>query len=505
MIMDIQQLTKLGFSIDRACDIGDEAKLTQIIETNQNYINSISDSKTKATLYYFLANAWAGLKNIRHKIDSTSIWDYEQEEINQQIIYLRKAKQEKGFLSLEKVYQLSILTNLANIFNHIGRPVYALSLYNQALLIDENFFMVKVNRGICLLTYLNLDYDDGHKDIFLKLAYNDFKEALILVEKSLKLNHHDREYYLSIKELCLSKIKELEQSFSKDFLTEKLLLSGFSLGKSTKEEDYRKWVLNNILFLNSLNDIASFSIAGHDPLNLPNMITKIEIGFPKYITYFNQIKQEFIFNRSLLYEGINEFTEEFYDKETSIIDDYDYNFYSVSVEKIKLSFRGFYSIFDKIAYFLNDYFVLDIDSRKISFNTLWKTKKNAFNDKFNNFENLALRGLYFISKDLFFKKNDEISFNILEPKAREINKIRNHLEHKFINIKFIDISKYNLLEDREQMKYITLDDLEEKTIHLARLVREAMIYLSFIVHNEEKKKDKDNLVSIDLRHRTNIL
>ncbi len=374
-MMNIQQLTELGFIIDRACDIGDEAELKLIIETNQNYINLISDSKTKSILYYFLANAWAGLKDIRHKIDSTSIWDFEQEEINQQIICLRKAKQEKGFSNLEKEYQLSILTNLANIFNHIGRTVYAISLYNQALSIEPKFFMAKVNRGICLLTYLDLNYDEGHKGVFATLAYNDFQEAITLIKESLKLNHHDREYYLSIKELCKSKLEELEQYCSKEFLISKYVLDEFSLGKSIKEQNYRKWLLNNTLFLNPMNDIGSFSIAGHDPLNLPNMISKIEIGFPKYITYFNQIKQEFIFNRSLLYEGINEFTEKFYDKETSITYDYDYNLYSVSIEKIKQSFRGFYSIFDKIAYFLNDYLVLGYDERNIDFRKIWINNK----------------------------------------------------------------------------------------------------------------------------------
>ena len=497
-MMNIQQLTELGFIIDRACDIEDEAELKLIIETNQNYINSISDSKIKSILYYFLANAWAGLKNIRHNIDSTSIWNYEQEETNQQIIYLRKAKQEKGFLSLEKEYQLSILTNLANIFNHIGRPVCAISLYNQALLIDPVFFMAKVNRGVCLLTYLNLDYDKGHKNIFAILAYNDFKESFTLVEESLKLNHHDREYYLSIKELCAFKIEELEQFFSKDFLREKLLLNKFSLGESEKEQDYRKWVLNKTLFLNSINDISSFNIAGHDPLNLPDMITEIEIGFPKYITYFNQIKQEFIFNRFLLYEGINELTENFYDKETSITDDYDYNLYNISIEKVKHSFRGFYSIFDKIAYFLNDYFILDYNERSIDFRKIW-IKNKCFNSKFDNFDNLTLRGLYLISKDLYFYKytEDNTFLEVLEPKAKRINEIRNYLEHKFIKIKLLDVE--NDIDNREEIFYITEDELYEKTIYLAQLAREAIIYLSLAVHNEERKKDIDNLCLIDLK------
>ena len=51
---------------------------------------------------------------------------------------------------------------------------------------------------------------------------------------------------------------------------------------------------------------------------------------------------------------------------------------------------------------------------------------------------MALRGLYLISKDLFFNNNDEQSkkfIEVLEPEAQAINDIRNHLEHKFISIK----------------------------------------------------------------------
>lgn len=55
-----------------------------------------------------------------------------------------------------------------------------------------------------------------------------------------------------------------------------------------------------------MNDIGTNNIASHDPLNLPNLITDIHSGFPKYITYFNQIKQEYVAYRHLLHEGIME-------------------------------------------------------------------------------------------------------------------------------------------------------------------------------------------------------
>lgn len=496
--MTNQQIFEFGMRIDKACDNQDVDKLKLIITEIENYILSPT-VKQNALLHYFLANAWNGLREIKHKTDSTSIWDYEQKEIEQEIINLRKAKQDKEFSTLAQEYKLSILTNLANIMNHIGRSSYALSLYNQALTLNPNFLMARVNRGICLITYLNSDYDNGHKGVFGKMAYSDFKQAIELFDEHIKLYEFDKDYYISVQKLCFLKIEELKNYFSKDFFLLECDLDNFSLGRSKREKKYRKWSLDNTLFLNPINDIGSFNIASHDPLNLPSMIHEIKISFPKEITYFNQLKQEFIFYRSLFYENIEqEKVQNFFDKDTSIIDDYDYNLYNIDTEKIKLSFRGFYSLFDKISYFLNDYFELGIKPKKINFRTLWLTKKEKLNtDKFSNFENLALRGLYFISKDIFFYEKDETYIETLDPKAKEINKLRNHLEHNFISIKVLDTTKYNVPKDREEV-FICIDDLEEKTKHLAQLAREAIIYLSFIVHNEEKKKDSTDTISIDL-------
>ena len=483
------QLDELEAIINHACDTGNEEELCLIIAINGNYVERVSESVVKVRLYYFLANAWAGLHDIRHKTDETLIWNYEQQEINNQIIYLRKAKQEKDFSLIHKEYQLSILTNLANIFNHAGRTVYAIRLYNQALEINPDFFMALANRGICFQTYSGLDYDGGHKNIFIKLAYDDFKKA-IDISKLYILD----EYHSSVIKQCENNIKALENYISEECLNSKLELDNFSLGKSKEEQRFRSWTLYNTLFLNPINDIGYKKIASHDPLGLPDLITDVL----KYISYFNQIKQEFITYRHLLYEGTNYKTKKFYDKDTVIIDDFQLNLNDVNTEKIKLAFRGFYSIFDKIAYFLYEYFELDLNPNSIYFHNVWKMKNNRkkFNTKFNDFENLALRGLYFISKDLFFDKENEderLFVGLVEPEAKKIYKIRNHLEHKFINIKMFDMRGNQEEIEDEETSCISLSELEEKTLHLARLAREAIIYLSFAVHTEESKKDNTNL------------
>ncbi|MDD2949248.1 MAG: LA2681 family HEPN domain-containing protein [Sulfuricurvum sp.] len=483
--MTPQQLSELGLIVDRACDLGDEQELLIIIAINSEYVETLNGSIEKATLYYFLANAWSGLRTIRHYKDKSSIWNYEQDEINHEIIYLRKAKKEKSFLELPVEYQCSILTNLANIFSHAGRTVYALRLYTQALKIEKNFFMARANRGLCYLSYLRLDYDESHKIFFAKLAYDDLIQASKYIDLYIKNGIHV-EYHSDLKAQFNAEIQGIEAHVQKDFLLTNLELDKFSFGKLQEEQDYRRWGLSNCLFLSSMNDIGNHSIAVHDPLNLPNLFSDIDSGFQKYITYFNQMKQEYITYRHLLYEGIREKTNKLYDQNTALTDDYDYNLYDIDTEKIKLAFRGFYSIFDKIAYFLNEYFDLP-HGEKIDFRTVWKDSSNykKLNPKFDGLSNLALRGLYFISKDLFSPKDNKSFITVVEPESEKINDIRNHLEHKFINIKLIDVSEYQIEDKREQSKQITRDELENKTLHLARLVREAMLYLSFTVHIEE--------------------
>jgi hypothetical protein len=131
------------------------------------------------------------------------------------------------------------------------------------------------------------------------------------------------------------------------------------------------------------------------------------------------------------------------------------------------------------------------NEENIYFSNIWyeynKREKIGIKNIFNKSENLALRGLYLISKDLFDDKQKEF-FEVLEPEAQAINDIRNHLEHKFISIKLFN-SEFLNNEDRKRNFSISQDELEEKTIHLAQLVREAIIYLSFAVNIEEKKKN----------------
>ncbi|CEG09722.1 hypothetical protein BN961_03152 [Afipia felis] len=143
---------------------------------------------------------------------------------------------------------------------------------------------------------------------------------------------------------------------------------------------------------------------------------------------------------------------------------------------MKAAYRIAYSIFDKIAFFLNDYAALGIKPRDVYFKTLWygnpHKKPPAIRNEFTSSRNWPLRGLYWVSKDLF----DPVLQGVMEPEAQQLYFIRNKLEHSYLKVHEILLPRSggdpisDMFTDRLAYS-IARDDLQAKTIHLYRLAR----------------------------------
>lgn len=476
----MHEIQKLGLAIDQAFDNKDSSLLKQCIQSGEHLEKTLSTANEAAILYYYLGNAWADLDQIING-SSTNIWRYERLENIRAIVNYRKCICIDDISpEIRNGIVIQAYTNLGNMFSQAGRSVYAIELWKNALRINPNFGMAGCNLSHGLIAFLKCLYDDAHQAILARYAYK-------------KLNAHisDQSIFQNAKEAFAKDIRDIELVVNAEYLKQDDDFEEFSLGNDNSEIHYKKWVLNHSLFLNPLNEVYKHSVVAHDVLLLPSMIAK-KYSAPVYQGFYNQLKQEYITARYFLYQYEN-YSEEihFSDKGRKLVNTLDYTLHGLKYECLKNAFRMSYSIFDKIAYFINDYFELGIEEKKVYFRTIWYENK-AVKKCIEDLNNLPLRGLYFLSKD--FQNVNGDACDVADPDAKMLSSIRNHLEHKYLKVHWIYTdekdSQHDLFHDRLAFS-ITEDDFKKKVMKALRSAREALIYLSLAVTIEEKKKSKE--------------
>lgn len=482
-LTDEESLRHIGRLTDISLDIQKIEGLKHSIKLSEELQGRSLTYGQLATSHYFLANVWANLRSLLRK-DKDCSWDWEQEETEEELIHLRRALNDKGLLEISKERACQVLTNMGNVMNYVGRFVEATEYWDRALSKLPSFPMARGNRGNGLTYYARTLYDKGHAAIFLKHAHADLKNALL---PSSSFPYEDARK-------GFNKCREwIESVLSREYLNTELDMYTFSFGASEQEIRYRRWCLENRLFLNPLNDLGLYPISARDILTTPSVVVKSGEG-PYYLSYFDQMKQEFVSARYLYYEGTNEKLAHFSDREVFLHNTLDYPSYSLSAEKVKSAFRMVYSLFDKIAYFLNHYLVLSIPETKVTFRTFWyksQKKKDGLRHNFQKSKNWPLRGLFWLSKDLY--ENKPGFKNCIEPDAKELSGIRNYLEHKYLKLHeglWSGHSSNNVEAIWHDNVTFSMHrrEFESKTLRLIKMARAALIYLSLAIHYEEQRR-----------------
>jgi hypothetical protein len=471
----------LGELFESSREQNDLEKLFTSIEIAQSVNVENFDSDSKANYYYFLGNAWSYVQRIKYP---DTRFEFESEEIEKQITYYRKALQlikenNNDFIKCQ------VLTNLGNLFSHIGRNVEAQEYFNLCININPKFGMAIGNRGFGLFHYARVIFEPIHQFIFMQYARKDLLE-------SCKRN----DVYNDAKNAFHSIAKHIETVYPIEELEDFKKYDDYYNGLTEDEIDYRTWCSENKLFINPLNDVLTESVVANDYLFTPAMVLKVDEK-PIYQSMFNQLKQEYVSARYLFYEAFLSSEIHFSDKEVTLMDTLDYSVYSLSIEKVKIAFRICYSIFDKISYFLNLYLGLENDPAKVSFRKIWfknLNKNQGLNKIISKSNNWALRGLFWLSKDLYEKDFDVI----IEPEAKELANVRNYIEHK--SFKVVDSFNSDWTQETETYE-IDRGLFEDKTFKILKLSRSALMYLSFLIYEEEsnrqRNRDKGLIIPVD--------
>lgn len=438
--------------------------------------------------HYYRSNAYNTLAAI-HRYRSaqhTLLWIYP--EVQQQMLSLNSAISHKGFGTLEPFRQCQILTNYGNLLNDVGRVIDAIPQWDKALSILPNFGKARGGRGLGLGLYASLQKDGWHRAILAQHAYDSLESAS---KPDAYFESDDAEeanlYYRP-------RAKRLQEHFRIDEIREQNYLVKGDLGKSKAERAYREWCLKHRLVLNPLNDLGPWIAASGDELTLPGLSVKFSDRRsgalpPPIFGYFNQLKQEYVSARFMLYEGISAKGVHFSDRQVDIAETYDYSEFSLATERIRTAFRVAYSLLDKIAFLLNSYMGFsDDDSEKkkiLGFkNVFFKGYTKSLIPQILESKNLALCGLYWLSKELH---EDELIFSTAAD-ARELHTIRNALEHKYLKVQEGWATPFIDRQVGDFAYTLGSHELEAKALRVMQIARSALFYLTFAIEHEEALK-----------------
>ena len=488
---DDQAVQRIGDLIDLAATLGDENGLKVAVSWCDAVQARSLDDLHRALLFYFEANAWSGLSGLRGQQPSHAVqWFGPAAECwEKEIVSLRRACNTMGFPKLASIQRCQILTNLGNRLSSLGRFSEAVECFDRALEINACFGMALGNRGITLTHMLSalphLPHAPGccSTTAFHQTARRSLKGAC-----SLPLEYGAAECF----QFYAAHLEAVSQPPEDPFDATK---GNLGLGKA--EQAYRRWSLSHRLFLNPLNDLGAIPAAAADTLHLPPVTVQIGAS-PYFEGFFNQLKQEFVSARYLLYEGVTDRQPHFSDTGVTLYDTLDHPVYGLAGEKVKFALRSVYSLFDKLAFFLNYYLELGIPARQVSFRGFWYQSQKpdkGLKPEIESRENWPLRGLFWMAKDLY---DATPGFrDAMEPEAQEIDITRNHAEHKYLKVhddlwpELSATANAAGILPADAAFSIGCGMLVQRTLRLMKLARSALMYLAYAVHVEEGRKQHE--------------
>jgi hypothetical protein len=154
-----------------------------------------------------------------------------------------------------------------------------------------------------------------------------------------------------------------------------------------------------------------------------------------------------------------------------------------------MAYRIAYSLLDKVAFLVDHYWKLEKIPDRINFKNVWMVEgKTRILDRFKENPNWPLRGLFWLSKEIF---DDQLK-QTTAPDARELHDIRNALEHKFLQVHEGWAWLMTLAKPSSAGLGLSInsDLLEAKALRVMRIARSALIQVALAIGVEERSRSR---------------
>lgn len=384
--------------------------------------------------------------------------------------------------------QPEVWINKGNTLDYLGRYLEAIECYDKAILLDNKHYNTWGNRGISCwrLSKLTEHEGDHAKKLFL--------DAMIYLAIELEM-YPDFEIEDTKKELVRSFINknkiqiDLETTLKEQMPKKRALLGeSFNLF-SEPEVDFKTFYYDfcekHALFLNIHFDCNKCECSTLDLIKV-GFITSINDSKKPYELFkkWFALVDDYKTSRSLL--ALSQFRPKkllFLDKQR-YEPDYSLNYLS-NVELLKNAFLTAMNIYDKVAFFLNDYEELELSDESISF---WGS-----NSIFNKTDILEKNEW---QTDLVAL--DSIRKDLEKQEFKRLRLVRDYLVHRYFvlhdivdveNLTYPFDSSETPLEHKEY--HMDINEFFNLTIRTLRNIRNVLFSLAFFVSQKEKSKEKE--------------
>lgn len=450
--------------VDIGAAVNDEAMVKRGISYFREWIDSFAPKDELAHELYNLANGYfSSWKFTSAKLISDAT-DAEEHRLARH--YYRQSMEELQPKHYAEGLACLVWTNYGNGLDCVGRSIEAIDAYDVALRINPKMGMALGNKGVAISYLAPLMH--GHTHLF-------YLEAIRLLHKALE--------------------QILPPEARAGFMHKLAQLNGLLIDHGEMQPETVKGVEPTTdfhrflcefcarygLFLNPITFLSEENRTYYgDPMFISTMYAPQEEmkKFDRYVTFLNEIKQDFVLGRYMLVQSQYASQEiDAVDEGVSLFYPLDYSLYSTYIQLLKAAKRQAIAVLDKIAYFIYDYCKLTTPAPdRVTFRQIWGGNDKIRSD-LANFASPHLFALFGLAQDVS-KKGD----------WHTIYDHRDALTHRFLVIH--DFQRAD--QTNADIPRINLDEFLNNTISAFKIARAAITYLILFVEHQEHIEIRKN-------------
>ena len=463
-------------------DCGNELRDLKLIELGIDLIEKLKESDdcpvgvNYGMLLYNLSNGYGEIAALKQ---STGEHQAMLEAFQKQKQSLQSVLLERKSIPEELIP--NILTNYANLLDHLGRTVEAVDHYYDCLELAPEHAVAMGNCGEAIQRLFNISPLHNEKLLYeswqLLKAANERESSISQVSgKRARIRCRDR----------LNNIETyIESQISGGCEAFKTHITGFVEVHKSRPSELAQRFKQDRLLLTVSPYLSNCTLEHKDDVFFGDIVVPLQEPqqrFNDMAHALNHIKEDFATARYLYYQSQSQVPELVEASAmTSYADTLDYAVFGLRSGFLKSSLRLATDMFDKCAGFLNLYLELGHPEDKVIFSNVWYNKRQYKKGLHENIETLLkanhfLAALYDINKDLY-------SGTYPAP----FRSIRNDATHKRLVL-----SWYGSLDETGSTIH-DLSDFQEHVRILLRMAKAAVIYLVAVVDVEEKRRKAERV------------